>query len=62
MLNFAPYSGSCEPAADYFFLSFASTVQVFNQTTSRRCDYLRKQCKRPVHFWPFDGWEVPEGK
>src|ERR1035437_9454697 len=24
--------------------------------------YLRKQCKRPVHFWPFDGWVVPEGK
>jgi hypothetical protein len=23
--------------------------------------YLRKECKRPVHFWPFDGWEVPEG-
>lgn len=24
--------------------------------------YLRKQCKRPIHFWPFDGWENPEGK
>jgi hypothetical protein len=24
--------------------------------------YLRKECKRPVHFWPFDGWEIPEGK
>src|ERR1017187_3160796 len=24
--------------------------------------YLRKQCKRPIHFWPFDGWAVPEGK
>jgi hypothetical protein len=24
--------------------------------------YLRKQCKRPIHFWPFDGWEIPEGK
>lgn len=23
---------------------------------------LRKQCKRPIHFWPFDGWEIPEGK
>jgi len=23
---------------------------------------LRKQCKRPIHFWPFDGWEVPQGK
>ncbi|MGC2639206.1 MAG: hypothetical protein WA294_18625 [Acidobacteriaceae bacterium] len=22
--------------------------------------YLRKQCKRPIHFWPFDGWEIPE--
>jgi hypothetical protein len=20
--------------------------------------YLRKQCKRQLHFWPFDGWEV----
>ena len=19
-------------------------------------------CKRPIHFWPFDGWEIPEGK
>lgn len=24
--------------------------------------YLRKQCKRQPHFWPFDGWEIPEGK
>ena len=24
--------------------------------------YLRKHCKRPVHFWPFDGWEIPEGE
>jgi hypothetical protein len=24
--------------------------------------YLRKQCKRPLHFWPFDGWEIPESK
>lgn len=24
--------------------------------------YLRKHCNRPIHFWPFDGWEVPAGK
>ena len=24
--------------------------------------YLRKHCKRLIHFWPFDGWEIPEGK
>lgn len=24
--------------------------------------YLRKNCKRSIHFWPFDGWEIPEGK
>jgi hypothetical protein len=24
--------------------------------------YLRKNCKRPIHFWPFDGWEIPDGK
>jgi hypothetical protein len=24
--------------------------------------YLRKECKHPVHFWPFDGWEVPQGR
>jgi len=23
--------------------------------------YLRKHCKRPLHFWPFDGWEIPPG-
>jgi hypothetical protein len=23
--------------------------------------YLRKNISRPVHFWPFDGWEVPSG-
>ncbi len=23
--------------------------------------YLRKKCRRPLHFWPFDGWEVPKG-
>ena len=23
--------------------------------------YLRNWCKRPIHFWPFDGWEVPQG-
>ena len=30
--------------------------------TRRGLLYLRKQCKRPIHFWPFDGWEIPEGK
>ena len=24
--------------------------------------YLWNWCNRPIHFWPFDGWEVPEGK
>ena len=24
--------------------------------------YLRNWCKRPLHFWPFDGWDVSEGK
>jgi hypothetical protein len=24
--------------------------------------YLRKLCKRPIHFWPFDGWKVPPNK
>jgi len=24
--------------------------------------YLRKHSKRQPHFWPFDGWEIPEGK
>jgi hypothetical protein len=24
--------------------------------------YLRKQGMRHVHFWPFDGWDVPAGK
>jgi hypothetical protein len=24
--------------------------------------YLRNWCKRPIHFWPFDGWDVPLGK
>jgi hypothetical protein len=24
--------------------------------------WLKKQCKRPLHFWPFDGWEIPQGK
>jgi hypothetical protein len=24
--------------------------------------YLRNECKQPIHFWPFDGWEVPEGE
>ena len=23
--------------------------------------YLRRECKRNIHFWPFDGWDVPEG-
>lgn len=23
--------------------------------------YLRSWCKRPIHFWPFDGWGIPEG-
>jgi hypothetical protein len=23
---------------------------------------LRNWCKRPIHFWPFDGWDVPLGK
>jgi hypothetical protein len=24
--------------------------------------YLRNWCKQPIHFWPFDGWEISEGK
>jgi hypothetical protein len=24
--------------------------------------YVRKHCSRPLHFWPFDGWEIPKGK
>ena len=24
--------------------------------------YLRKECRRSIHFWPFDGWEIPLGK
>jgi hypothetical protein len=23
---------------------------------------LRNWCKRPIHFWPFDGWDIPEGR
>jgi hypothetical protein len=23
--------------------------------------YMRNECKLPVHFWPFDGWEVAGG-
>jgi len=23
---------------------------------------LRKKCRRPLHFWPFDGWDIPDGK
>ena len=23
--------------------------------------YLRQECKRKIHFWPFDGWDIPEG-
>lgn len=23
--------------------------------------HLRKKCRRPLHFWPFDGWEISEG-
>jgi hypothetical protein len=23
--------------------------------------YLRQHCQRKIHFWPFDGWEIPEG-
>jgi len=23
--------------------------------------YLRNNYKRQIHFWPFDGWEVPQG-
>ncbi len=24
--------------------------------------YLQRMCRRSLHFWPFDGWEIPEGK
>jgi len=24
--------------------------------------YLRTQCKRPLHFWPFDGWDISQSK
>jgi hypothetical protein len=22
--------------------------------------YLRKECSRRIHFWPFDGWQIPD--
>jgi hypothetical protein len=24
--------------------------------------HLKRNCKLLIHFWPFDGWEIPEGK
>ena len=24
--------------------------------------HIRKEVRDRVHFWPFDGWEIPEGK
>jgi len=24
--------------------------------------YLRTHCRERVHFWPFDGWEIPSGR
>ncbi|HUN92835.1 MAG TPA: hypothetical protein VMU33_12315, partial [Burkholderiaceae bacterium] len=24
--------------------------------------FIREQCGDQVHVWPFDGWEIPEGK
>ncbi len=24
--------------------------------------YLRTHCRGEVHFWPFDGWEIPSGR
>jgi hypothetical protein len=23
--------------------------------------YIRKECPKRVHFWPFDGWQIPSG-
>lgn len=23
--------------------------------------YLRRECKRSIHFWPFDGWDISQG-
>jgi hypothetical protein len=23
--------------------------------------YFRHECKRSIHFWPLDGWDIPEG-
>jgi len=24
--------------------------------------HLRNECKGRIHFWPFDGWEIPQGR
>lgn len=24
--------------------------------------YLKEQCGERIHFWPFDGWDIPSGK
>lgn len=24
--------------------------------------YLRTQCGRKIHFWPFEGWDIPSGR
>jgi hypothetical protein len=40
----------------------ASTRQVLPAAGLPWLLCLRKNCKRLIHFWPFDVWEIPEGK
>jgi hypothetical protein len=50
------------PAAKSVFL-FDVSGAVANSTHAGLpwLRYLRNECQRKIHFWPFDGWEIPSG-
>jgi len=49
-------------AKSVFLFDVQGTVAKSTHTGTPWLRYLRRECNRNIHFWPFDGWEPEEGQ
>jgi hypothetical protein len=48
-------------AKSVFLFDVQGSVAKSTHTGIPWLGYLRRECKRQIHFWPFDGWDIPQG-
>jgi hypothetical protein len=49
-------------AKSVFLFGFQGSVANSTHTGLLFLNYIRKNCREKLHFWPFDGWVIPENK